>query len=234
MYNLERLLLKCLLEEEDWVYVPQEPVSCNKKSKSSGMDSVWRPLGGVQVQYTSNAEYSATVSHLENTECISDKGTVWKLLEPFHFTPPTWLYEEEALIPPRHTHLDPGFFVEGSVAHTALVPAWNDPDARAMRTRVQQGDVSSVPDLPAPTISRDDNDDDDDNDAPVLTPGSKNAPSAAQAAAAALTGTQLMKDLRQDTVWFCKPAGRDYGGGMILGNTIEDCLSNPNFDKKDT
>ena len=61
------------------MYVPQEPVSCHKRSKASGMDSTWRPIGGVKVNYTSNSEYSDTVSHLENTECISDKGTVWKV-----------------------------------------------------------------------------------------------------------------------------------------------------------
>ncbi len=221
-----------------------------------------------QVQYTSNAEYSETVSHLDHTEFISDKGMVWKLMRPFHVTPPTWLWEEERLIHPPRSHMDPDHFVEGSAARAALLPAWSLPAAVAARERAQQGDV------PAPSSddvanggvgggggggSKDSNGGDDDDDAPVLTPNTAHAAATAvaavgrkgketeerkegeeeeadpvMAAVAALSEQQVLDGLRKDTVWFCKPAGRDYGGGMILGNSIEACLNSPDFDKQDT
>ena len=178
---------------------------------------------------------------------------MWKLLEPFHFTPPTWLYEEQALIPPPHTHLDPHFFRDGSISRVALEAAWAEPNARVFRERAKQGQLEHRPQSSAALALQDS---DDDADAPVLTPRGTHKndsvveqasetkvvyaadgvrpSSEAQTKAAALSSQDLLNDLVTDTVWFYKPAGRDYGGGMILGNSIEDCLTNPNFDKKDT
>ena len=177
--------------------------------------------------YTSNSEYSDTVSHLDNTECISDKGTVAKLVRPFQITPPTWHWEEEALIHPPLDHVNPDFFVNGTVTQRALAAAWDSEARQTSRQRAREGEAVDValPSAPAPNNDQENNaEDEDEDEPPSLSPSKGNQP----------TYEDVLKDLRSDTIWFCKPAGRDYGGGMILGNSIQDCLDNPNFDKADT